>query len=294
MKFSNKLFIVGGVFVLLLTISVTWALAQPEVVTYYGCVNNSSGTIHMVNDGEACKNNEVLIEWNNIGPSGPKGDPGVKGDQGDPGPKGDQGDSGPKGDQGDSGPKGDQGDTGPKGDQGEPGLKGDQGEPGPKGDRGDTGPEGPQGDTGPAGSVPLATDPSGGGIYQNNMQPNVVVNCIIALQGIYPSRNIATVAATSVEPFIGEIAWFAGNFAPRGWALCDGQLLSIASNTALFSILGTQYGGDGRTTFGLPDMRGRSPIHAGRGPGLSNRQIGQKFGTESEEMPSHTHGITAP
>ena len=66
------------------------------------------------------------------------------------------------------------------------------------------------------------------------------------------------------EPFVGELRMFAGNFAPRGWALCDGQLLAVAQNDALFSLLGTMYGGDGRTTFGLPDLRGRAPIHPGR------------------------------
>lgn len=98
------------------------------------------------------------------------------------------------------------------------------------------------------------------------------------------------------EPMIGEVQWFAGNFAPRGWALCDGQLLSIAQNTALFSILGTTYGGDGRTTFGLPDVRGRVIIHAGHGPGLSDYRLGQKGGSETEtltanQMPSHTHTL---
>ena len=75
---------------------------------------------------------------------------------------------------------------------------------------------------------------------------------------------------------LGEIKMFGGNFAPRGWALCDGQLLAISQNTALFSLLGTTYGGDGRTTFGLPDLRGRTPIHAGNGPGLSSRRLGEK------------------
>ena len=70
------------------------------------------------------------------------------------------------------------------------------------------------------------------------------------------------------EPFIGQIVMFGGNFAPRGWAFCDGQLLAINTNQALFSILGTTYGGDGRTSFGLPDLRGRSPMHEGDGPGL--------------------------
>ena len=101
-----------------------------------------------------------------------------------------------------------------------------------------------------------------------------------------------------IDPFIGEVQWFAGNFAPRGWAFCDGQLLSISQNTALFSILGTTYGGDGRTTFGLPDVRGRVIIHQGTGPGLTNRRLGQKAGAESEtlsvnQMPSHAHTLRA-
>mgnify|MGYP001818084216 CR=1 FL=1 len=100
------------------------------------------------------------------------------------------------------------------------------------------------------------------------------------------------------EPFIGEIRMFGGNFAPRGWALCDGQLLQIAQNDALFSLLGTIYGGDGRTTFGLPDLRGRVPIHMGQGPGLSSRQIGSKAGAEtvtltSAHLPAHTHAMGA-
>ena len=75
-----------------------------------------------------------------------------------------------------------------------------------------------------------------------------------------------------MEPFIGQIQAFPYNFAPRGWALCDGQLLAISQNTALFSLIGTTYGGDGRTTFGLPDLRGRVPIHSGNGPGLTSRR----------------------
>lgn len=89
---------------------------------------------------------------------------------------------------------------------------------------------------------------------------------------------------------------FGGNFAPRGWALCNGQLLSIAQNTALFSILGTTYGGDGRTTFGLPDLRGRLAMHEGTGPGLSPRPLGQRGGTETNtmtlnQMPNHGHSL---
>ncbi len=99
------------------------------------------------------------------------------------------------------------------------------------------------------------------------------------------------------EPFVGEIRMFAGNFAPRNWAFCDGQLLSIASNDALFSLLGTIYGGDGRTTFGLPDLRGRIPVHAGSGPGLTPRNLGSKGGQENvtltlNQIPSHTHTLT--
>nr|WP_319510460.1 tail fiber protein [uncultured Draconibacterium sp.] len=97
-----------------------------------------------------------------------------------------------------------------------------------------------------------------------------------------------------MEPFIGQIIMFGGNFAPRGWAFCDGQLLAIAQNTALFSILGTTYGGDGRTTFALPDLRGRIAMHPGRGPGLSDYRLGEKGGIENvtlnvNQMPSHTH-----
>jgi len=98
------------------------------------------------------------------------------------------------------------------------------------------------------------------------------------------------------EPFVGEIRMFAGNFAPRGWSFCDGQLLAVSQNDALFSLLGTTYGGDGRTTFGLPDLRGRIPIHQGTGPGLSPRRLGSKAGAESvtlttNQMPSHTHDV---
>ncbi|MDF1606912.1 tail fiber protein [Hoeflea sp. YIM 152468] len=100
------------------------------------------------------------------------------------------------------------------------------------------------------------------------------------------------------EPFVGEIRMFAGNFAPRGWAFCDGQLLAVSQNDALFSLLGTIYGGDGRTTFGLPDMRGRLPIHAGHGPGLSERRLGAKGGAETvtltvNQLASHTHQMQA-
>lgn len=97
-----------------------------------------------------------------------------------------------------------------------------------------------------------------------------------------------------MDPFIGQIMMFGGNFAIRGWATCDGQLLAISSNTALFSIIGTTFGGDGRSTFGLPDLRGRVAMHPGSGPGLSSYYWGQKGGAETvvlttPQIPSHSH-----
>jgi microcystin-dependent protein len=101
-----------------------------------------------------------------------------------------------------------------------------------------------------------------------------------------------------MEPFLAEIKLFAGNFAPRGWAFCDGQLLPINQNQALFSLLGTMYGGDGRTTFALPDLRGRVPVHPGNGPGLSPYSIGQMGGAETvtltvQQLPAHSHSLNA-
>ena len=109
-------------------------------------------------------------------------------------------------------------------------------------------------------------------------QPSLGLNCVVALTGIYPSRN-------GVDPYLGEMVYVGFNFAPRGWAFCDGQLLSINQNQALFSLFGTIYGGDGRTTFALPDLRGRVPVHAAGDEsqaGLPTRVLGQKFGRPSE------------
>jgi microcystin-dependent protein len=96
------------------------------------------------------------------------------------------------------------------------------------------------------------------------------------------------------DPFVAEIRIFAGNFAPTGWALCDGQLLPISQNTALFSLLGTFYGGDGKSTFALPNLQGSSPMHQGQGQGLSERFLGEQSGSPTvtlieSELPSHTH-----
>jgi len=100
------------------------------------------------------------------------------------------------------------------------------------------------------------------------------------------------------EPFLGQISIFGFNFAPRGWAMCNGQILSIAQNTALFSLLGTTYGGNGQTTFALPDLRSRVPIHQGQGPGLSNYDLGQQGGTETVtllagQLAPHNHPLSA-
>lgn len=100
------------------------------------------------------------------------------------------------------------------------------------------------------------------------------------------------------EPYLGELRCFGFNFAPRGWAQCQGQLLSIAQNSALFSLLGTMYGGNGQTTFGLPDLRGRSAISSGQGPGLSSYEQGEVAGAESvtltaQQVAAHVHGVAA-
>ena len=121
------------------------------------------------------------------------------------------------------------------------------------------------------------------------MQPYLVLNYCIALFGIFPSRN-------SADPFLGEIELYAFNFEPKGFAQCNGQIMSIAQNTALFALLGTQYGGDGQTTFALPDLRGRVAIHPGAGTGLSSHTIGENGGSEKvtltiSNLPAHTHTV---
>jgi len=101
-----------------------------------------------------------------------------------------------------------------------------------------------------------------------------------------------------IDPILGQLMPFASNFAPRGWAICQGQLLPISQNTALFSLLGTYYGGDGRSTFALPDLRGRTPIHSGQGPGLSDYTVGEQDGVEYvtlqlQQIAQHSHTLTA-
>ena len=111
-------------------------------------------------------------------------------------------------------------------------------------------------------------------IAASNVQPYTALNFCIALVGIFPSRN-------GIDPFIGQLGLYSFSFAPKYWAQCNGQLLSIAQNQALFSLLGTQYGGNGQTTFALPDLRGRTPIHYGGGAGLSLYNIGDRAGQEN-------------
>jgi len=101
-----------------------------------------------------------------------------------------------------------------------------------------------------------------------------------------------------MDPFVAEIRIFPFNFAPKGWAFCDGQILPLSQNTALFSLLGTTYGGDGKSNFALPDMQGNAPMHPGKGPGLSLHDLGESGGSETvtlleSEIPSHSHALMA-
>jgi len=118
------------------------------------------------------------------------------------------------------------------------------------------------------------------------------VAAVLSLVGVH-----GTASAQASDPFLGQIMCAGFNFAPRGWAELDGQLLPISQNTALFALLGTQYGGNGQTTFALPDMRGRVLIHAGMGPGLTLRDQGEAAGSEevtlnNAQLPAHTHTVT--
>src|ERR1700730_13302668 len=113
----------------------------------------------------------------------------------------------------------------------------------------------------------------------STMQPSLAMDYLISTDGIFPSHDSAPSGK-----FLGEVTPFAGNFAPGGWAVANGQLLSISQNTALFSLLGTTYGGDGVSTFALPDLRGRTVISTGQGPGLSNQFEGSPTGVSQVTM----------
>ncbi len=138
----------------------------------------------------------------------------------------------------------------------------------------------------------LTTNPAGGSQPFNNLQPSLALNYAIALVGIFPSRNLTS----GGQEILGSVDMFAGNFAPKGFALAQGQLLPIAQNQALFSILGTFYGGNGQTTFALPDLRGRVPIGTGPGPDGHNYALGEQDGVESvtltvDNLAPHTHTV---
>ena len=182
-----------------------------------------------------------------------------------------------------------------------PGPQGEKGDQGEKGETGELGEQGPEGPVGVDGTIISDGSTSGELLSWNgsnwiaeapttiqsssisHIQPSLAVNYIIALVGTFPSRNSIS------DPTIGEISMFAGNFAPRSWAFCDGQLLAISQYQALFSILGTTYGGDGRTTFALPDLRGRVTVHEGTGSSLTPRTLGARFGAESQTIDLHAH-----
>jgi microcystin-dependent protein len=235
-----------------------------------------------------------------VGATGPQGPIGLTGATGAPGPQGVTGSQGPIGLTGTTGA------TGPQGPQGPIGLTGATGS---------TGPQGPIGLTGSAGTgLPTGVNTGNVVMYDaigNNwvaknitigatggsqpfsiMPPYLALNFCIIYQGIYPSNG----GSGSGDNYIANIQMFAGTFAPGGTYLCNGTLLSIAQNTALFSLIGTIYGGNGSTTFALPDLRGRFPIHTGSGPGLSSYSMGQMGGSENKTLfinniPAHNHSV---
>lgn len=155
----------------------------------------------------------------------------------------------------------------------------------------------------PGGGV---TTIAGGSQPFDNMQPSLGLNYLVQVEGIFPPRNgpLELGAGIDQDPnfvagssYIGQVALFSGNFEP-GWMIADGRLLSIAQYTALFAIIGTTYGGDGQTTFALPDLRGRAIVGAGQGPGLANVSLGETLGEPTEtlsaqEMPVHDHDLAA-
>ncbi len=150
--------------------------------------------------------------------------------------------------------------------------------------------------------------PTGGGQPHDNLPPYLTLNYCIATNGIFPSRSTASPQPDPVPlassgtvmstPYVGEIKLFAGNFEPAGWMFCAGQLLPISENETLFALIGTTFGGDGQTTFALPNLSSRVPIGAGQGPGLSNRVLSETGGSEEvtltvNQIPSHSHTLRA-
>jgi microcystin-dependent protein len=147
-------------------------------------------------------------------------------------------------------------------------------------------------------SGPL-TGPTGGSQPNNNMQPTVALNFIIALQGDVPPRDGGSPTFDLDEPFLGQIMLWGANFAPDGWAFCEGQLLPIVQAPDLFNMIGDAFGGNGTTTFGLPDLRGRIPVGVGTGAGLSTWNFGDESGVEDNtlsvnQLAAHVHEIPVP
>jgi microcystin-dependent protein len=235
--------------------------------------------IYVVNDRNRTARGVFYVTAGAVGPRGP---------------------AGPQGPAGSRGPAGPAGPAGPEGPMGSTGQTGFTGQPGPAGPQGPVGPAGPTGvvaATSPVtyteatrtvgflagssngdvltwnGTSWVAAPPAPAHFTVSNMQPSLGITYIIATSGIFPARS-------GIEPYLGEIEMVGFNFAPLGWALCNGQTLSIAQNSALFALLGTAYGGDGVTTFALPDLRGRVPMHWGQGPGLTLRTHAEATGTE--------------
>ena len=131
----------------------------------------------------------------------------------------------------------------------------------------------------------------GGSQAHLNMQPFLTLNFCIALQGIFPSAELRRDAMA--QPYVGEIRMFAGNFAPAGWMFCEGQLLPISENETLFNLIGTTYGGDGQSTFALPDLRGRIPVHQGNGFTLAETGGAETITLTVKQIPAHSHPFLA-
>lgn len=146
-----------------------------------------------------------------------------------------------------------------------------------------------------AGADDFVSGSAGSGDPINNMQPSLGINYFMPLTGVYPSRNRGTAGVD----YLGQIRMFAGNFTPSGAVAPEGQLLAVNQNDALFSLVGTFYGGDGETTFAVPDLSGTASVHHGQGPGLSNWNVGQMRGSATttltiNNMPAHSHGFANP
>ncbi|MDG0809255.1 tail fiber protein [Cohnella rhizosphaerae] len=285
---KKAILIVAGLLIALLSgasvYAATAATANKQTSTIYACAKGD-GQIRLVAKGASCKKTEKAISWNVVGPKGDKGERGAAGPAGPMGAKGDTGATGPAGAAGTTGPtgatgpqgaKGDTGVGGPTGAAGPQGVKGDTGAAGPagpqgpqgvKGDAGDagaTGPQGPKGDTGPAGAVgPQGakgdTGPEGATGPQGPQGPPGTPGAAGPKFGDPFIADGSAGEGGSSAGYIGEVWLFAGNFAPAGTHVCDGSLLPIAQNTPLFALIGNQYGGDGKTTFALPDLQDYAP-----------------------------------